>query len=116
LPDKTRWAASATASAISEPSLEALVIICVAAWLALSAASRPRRGLPCAPWAGSNRCRGGGQTRRQHFTAHRRLGDLVEVYFAGTCRCLAAARRCFAITASLSDLTAKAVTPETVPK
>jgi hypothetical protein len=41
LPDKTRCAASATASAISEPSFEALFIICVAAALALSAASRP---------------------------------------------------------------------------
>ena len=41
LPDSTRCAASATASAISDPSLEALVIIVVAAWLALSAASRP---------------------------------------------------------------------------
>src|SRR5687767_10454192 len=41
LPDRTRCAASATASAISVPSLEALVIIAVAAWLALSAASSP---------------------------------------------------------------------------
>jgi hypothetical protein len=41
LPDSTRWAASATASAISEPSFDALLIICVAAALALSAASRP---------------------------------------------------------------------------
>jgi hypothetical protein len=41
LPDNTRWAASATASAISEPNFEALFIICVAAALALSAASRP---------------------------------------------------------------------------
>ena len=41
LPDITRWAASATASAISEPSLEALLIIVEAALLALSAASRP---------------------------------------------------------------------------
>lgn len=41
LPDSTRCAASATASAISEPSLEALVIIVVAAALALSAASIP---------------------------------------------------------------------------
>src|SRR5688572_20503822 len=41
LPDRTRCAASATASAISEPSLEALLIICVAAALALSAASIP---------------------------------------------------------------------------
>jgi hypothetical protein len=41
LPESTRCAASATASAISEPSFEALFIICVAAALALSAASRP---------------------------------------------------------------------------
>src|SRR6185436_10990899 len=41
LPERTRCAASATASAIRDPSLEALVIIVVAAWLALSAASRP---------------------------------------------------------------------------
>ena len=41
LPDSTRCAASATASAISEPSFDALVIIVVAAWLALSAASSP---------------------------------------------------------------------------
>jgi hypothetical protein len=41
LPDSTRCAASATASAISEPSLDALFIIVVAAWLALSAASSP---------------------------------------------------------------------------
>jgi hypothetical protein len=40
-PDRTRCAASATASAISDPSFEALLIICVAAALALSAASRP---------------------------------------------------------------------------
>ena len=41
LPDSTRCAASATASAIRLPSLDALVIIWVAAELALSAASRP---------------------------------------------------------------------------
>ena len=41
LPDSTRWAASATASAISEVSLPALVIIVLAAALALSAASIP---------------------------------------------------------------------------
>ncbi|NUR45973.1 MAG: hypothetical protein HOP91_07445 [Sphingomonas sp.] len=41
LPDITRCAASATASAISEPSLVALAIMFVAAWLAVSAASRP---------------------------------------------------------------------------
>jgi hypothetical protein len=41
LPDITRWAASATASAISEPSLVALAIMLVAAWDAVSAASRP---------------------------------------------------------------------------
>ena len=41
LPDITRWAASATASAISEPSLVALDIMLLAAWLAVSAASRP---------------------------------------------------------------------------
>ena len=41
LPDITRCAASATASAISEPSLVALAIMLVAAWDAVSAASRP---------------------------------------------------------------------------
>jgi hypothetical protein len=41
LPDITRCAASATASAISEPSLVALAIMLLAAWLAVSAASRP---------------------------------------------------------------------------
>jgi hypothetical protein len=41
LPDSTRWAASATASAISEPSLVALDTMLVAALLALSAASMP---------------------------------------------------------------------------
>jgi hypothetical protein len=41
LPDITRWAASATASAISEPSLVALATTLLAAWLAVSAASRP---------------------------------------------------------------------------
>ena len=41
LPDITRWAASATASAISEPSLVALDIMLLAAWLAVSAASSP---------------------------------------------------------------------------
>jgi hypothetical protein len=41
LPDITRWAASATASAISEPNLVALAIMLVAAWEAVSAASRP---------------------------------------------------------------------------
>jgi len=41
LPDNTRWAASATASAISDPSLEALLTMLVAAALALSAASIP---------------------------------------------------------------------------
>ena len=41
LPDMTRCAASATASAISEPSLVALAIILLAAWLAVSAASSP---------------------------------------------------------------------------
>jgi len=37
----TRCAASATASAISEPSFVALAIMFVAAWEAVSAASRP---------------------------------------------------------------------------
>jgi hypothetical protein len=41
LPDITRWAASATASAISEPSRVALDIMLLAALLALSAASMP---------------------------------------------------------------------------
>jgi hypothetical protein len=41
LPDSTRCAASATASAISEPSLVALDITLVAAWVAVSAASSP---------------------------------------------------------------------------
>jgi len=41
LPDITRWAASATASAISEPSLVALCIIDFAALSAVSAASMP---------------------------------------------------------------------------
>jgi hypothetical protein len=41
LPDITRCAASATASAISEPSLVALCITLLAAWLAVSAASSP---------------------------------------------------------------------------
>jgi hypothetical protein len=41
LPDITRCAASATASAISEPSLVALAIMLLAAWLAVSAASSP---------------------------------------------------------------------------
>jgi hypothetical protein len=41
LPDITRWAASATASAIREPSLVALAIMLVAACEAVSAASRP---------------------------------------------------------------------------
>ena len=41
LPDITRWAASATASAISAPRRVALVITELAAWLALSAASMP---------------------------------------------------------------------------
>jgi hypothetical protein len=41
LPDITRWAASATASAISEPSFVALCIIDLAALSAVSAASMP---------------------------------------------------------------------------
>jgi hypothetical protein len=41
LPDITRCAASATASAISEPSFVALAIMLLAACDALSAASRP---------------------------------------------------------------------------
>jgi hypothetical protein len=41
LPDMIRCAASATASAISEPSLVALATMLLAAWEALSAASRP---------------------------------------------------------------------------
>ena len=41
LPDITRCAASATASAINEPSFVALAIMLLAAWLAVSAASRP---------------------------------------------------------------------------
>jgi hypothetical protein len=41
LPDMTRCAASATASAMSEPSLVALAIMLVAACEAVSAASRP---------------------------------------------------------------------------
>jgi hypothetical protein len=41
LPDMTRCAASATASAISEPSLVALCMTLLAAWVAVSAASRP---------------------------------------------------------------------------
>lgn len=41
LPDMIRCAASATASAISEPSLVALATILLAAWEALSAASSP---------------------------------------------------------------------------
>jgi hypothetical protein len=41
LPERTRCAASATASAISDPSFEALVTIVVAAACAVSAASRP---------------------------------------------------------------------------
>jgi hypothetical protein len=41
LPDITRCAASATASAISEPSLVALCITLLAAWVAVSAASSP---------------------------------------------------------------------------
>jgi hypothetical protein len=41
LPDITRWAASATASAMIDPSLVALLIMLVAAADALSAASSP---------------------------------------------------------------------------
>jgi hypothetical protein len=41
LPDMTRCAASATASAISEPSLVALATTLLAAWVAVSAASSP---------------------------------------------------------------------------
>jgi len=41
LPLITRCAASATASAMSEPSLVALAMTLVAAWVAVSAASRP---------------------------------------------------------------------------
>ena len=41
LPDITRCAASATASAISEPSLAALEATLLAAWVAVSAASSP---------------------------------------------------------------------------
>jgi hypothetical protein len=41
LPDIARWTASVTASAISEPSLLALVMTALAACVALSAASRP---------------------------------------------------------------------------
>jgi hypothetical protein len=41
LPDITRFAASATASAINDPSLVALAIMLVAACDAVSAASRP---------------------------------------------------------------------------
>jgi hypothetical protein len=41
LPDITRCAASATASAISDPSLVALDITLLAAWVAVSAASSP---------------------------------------------------------------------------
>lgn len=40
-PDITRWAASATASAISDPSLVALAMTLLAACVAVSAASRP---------------------------------------------------------------------------
>jgi len=41
LPDITRWAASATASAINDPSLVALAMTLLAAWDAVSAASSP---------------------------------------------------------------------------
>ena len=41
LPDMTRWAASATASAINEPSFVALETTLLAAWEAVSAASSP---------------------------------------------------------------------------
>ena len=41
LPDITRWAASATASAMIEPSLVALDTMLLAAWDAVSAASSP---------------------------------------------------------------------------
>jgi hypothetical protein len=41
LPDMTRCAASATASAINEPSFVALAMTLLAAWVAVSAASRP---------------------------------------------------------------------------
>jgi hypothetical protein len=40
-PERTRWAASATASAISEPSFDALETIVLAAACAVSAASSP---------------------------------------------------------------------------
>jgi hypothetical protein len=41
LPDMTRCAASATASAINDPSFVALAMTLLAAWVAVSAASRP---------------------------------------------------------------------------
>ena len=93
LPDSTRCAASATASAITEPNFEALVIIWVAAWLALSAASSPAsrialRALGLAAIAAAAAVKPG----RKHLAAHRRFGDLVEGRLVGTAAALAAAR------------------------
>ena len=79
LPDITRCAASATASAISEPSLVALAIMLVAACDAVSAASRPASRICAARLrAGADRRSRGGETGGEHFLAHRGLGELVD--------------------------------------
>ena len=69
LPDMTRWAASATASAMSDPSLETLFITFVVAAVALSAASIPaswiaRRALGLAAIAAAAAVRPAARTSR----------------------------------------------------
>ena len=82
LPDITRCAASATASAISEPSLVALDIMLLAACRrgvggieagVADRAARLRAGA-------DRRCRSG-EAGGEHFLAHRGLGELVDVSF-----------------------------------
>ena len=78
LPDITRCAASATASAMIEPSLVALDIMLLAACEAVSAASRPASRICAARLrAGADCRRCGGKTGSEHFLAHRGLGQLV---------------------------------------
>ena len=81
----TRCAASATASAMSEPSLVALdhqvgrgLRSGVGSVEAGVADRAPRLGT-----GADRRCRGR-EARSKHFLAHRRLGDLVDVALAGT--------------------------------
>ncbi len=79
LPDITRCAASATASAMSEPSLVALDTMCSRLAMRVSAASRPAsRILRARRRAGADRCCRCGESGGEHFLAHRGLGELVD--------------------------------------